>query len=110
MAMEHSLPGQAVDVGPLGGRLRDGQTTALLKARQLEIMRVVLGAGKEMREHRAPGEITLQCMEGLIEVCTGGSTLSLRPGQLVLLPAKAPHSVRALEDSSALLTMCLRTV
>ena len=59
---------------------------------------------------RQPGEITLQCMEGLIEVRTGGSTLSLRPGQLVLLPAKAPHSVRALEDSSALLTMCLRTV
>ena len=36
--------------------------------------------------------------------------VTVAPGQLVLLPAKAPHSVRALEDSSALLTMCLRTV
>lgn len=110
MALQHSQPGQVIDVAPLGPRLQDGQTSALFKAGQLELARIVLRAGETMREHQAPGEITLQCLEGLLELSTPTGTQQLRPGQLIHLLKREPHALKALEDSSALLTMCLRTM
>ena len=108
MAIQHSRPGEIADVRPLGARLRDAQTVALLKADQLEIVRMVLLAGKEWRDHQAPGEITVQCIEGLLQLRTSQSTQHLRPGELIHLETRELHALRAIDDSSALLTMCLR--
>ena len=108
MAIQHSLPGEVTDVRPLGARLRDAQSVALLKADQLEIARIVLLAGKEWRDHQAPGEITVQCIEGLIELRTGQASKLLHPGQLIHLSTRELHALKAVEDSSALLTMCLK--
>lgn len=110
MALQHSRPGQVIDITPLGGRLHATQTQALFKAGQLELARIVLRAGESMREHQAPGEITLQCVEGLIELTTHKITRRLRPGELIHLLPREPHALLAIEDSSALLTMCLRTL
>lgn len=110
MALQHSQPGQVIDVAPLGPGLQGGQTSALFKAGQLELARIVLRAGESMREHQAPGEITLQCLEGLMELSTPAGKQQLRPGQLIHLLKREPHALKALEDSSALLTMCLRTM
>ena len=110
MALQHSRPGQVIDITPLGGRLHATQTQALFKAGQLELARIVLRAGESMREHQAPGEITLQCLEGLLELSTPAGTQQLRPGQLIHLLKREPHALKALQDSSALLTMCLRTM
>ncbi|MBL0086121.1 MAG: cupin domain-containing protein [Ideonella sp.] len=110
MALQHSQPGQVIDVAPLGARLREGKTSALFKAGQLELARIVLRAGESMREHQAPGEITLQCLEGLLELTTPTGSQLLRPGQLIHLLKREPHALKAIEDSSALLTMCLRTL
>ena len=58
MALPHAQSGQIVSVRPLGARLADTVTTAVLKAGQLEVMRVVLPVGKSMKEHQTPGEAT----------------------------------------------------
>jgi quercetin dioxygenase-like cupin family protein len=110
MALQHSQPGQVIGVAPLGEGLRAGVTSALFKSRQLELARIVLREGESMREHQAPGEITLQCLEGLLELSTPAGTQQLRPGQLIHLLKREPHALKALQDSSALLTMCLRTM
>lgn len=110
MALQHSQPGQVIGVAPLGDRLREGKTSALFKAGQLELARIVLRAGESMREHQAPGEITLQCLEGLLELSTPSGQQQLRPGELIHLLPREPHGLRAIQDSSALLTMCLRTL
>lgn len=51
---------------PLGIQLGSSRTTAILKADQLEVVHIVLGAGKQLREHSAPGEITVQCPNGAL--------------------------------------------
>ena len=66
MALPHAQSGQIVSVRPLGARLADTVTTAILKAGQLEVMRVVLPVGKSMKEHQTPGEATVQCIEGVV--------------------------------------------
>lgn len=108
MAIEHAHPGQAVDVLPLGSDLSTTQTTALFKSRDLEVMRLVLAAGKSLPPHKVPGDITVQCVEGVIDVTTGGKSNLLRAGQLLYLDGNVLHGVTALEDASALVTVALR--
>ena len=67
MALPHAQSGQIVSVRPLGERLPQAVTAAVLKAGQLEVIRVVLPAGKALRQHDTPGEITVQCIESEVE-------------------------------------------
>jgi quercetin dioxygenase-like cupin family protein len=107
MAQTHAASGDCIDLTPLGAALAGQVTQAILKSTQLELVRMVLPRGKAMREHRVAGEITLLCIEGLIEFTTPQVSRRLGPGQLIHLQGGDAHSVRALADSSALLTICL---
>lgn len=107
MAIEHARPGQAVDARPLGRDLATSKTTALFKGRDLEVMRLVLPAGKSLPPHKVPGEITIHCIEGALDVTCDGKSHVLQAGQLLYLPGDAVHGVTALEDASALVTIAL---
>ena len=107
MALEHARPGQVIDITPLGAALRASQTHAILKTDALELMRIVLRAGEGLPPHQVAGEVTLLCVEGLAEVTLAGVPCQLHPGQLVLLPGQVRHAVRALADTSLLLTLQL---
>ena len=89
------------------GNRGGAKSVAILKAEQLEILRVVLLAGKEWREHQVPGEITVQYIEGLLELRTLNTTQQLRPGELIHRPTRELHALKAIDDSSALVTLCL---
>lgn len=108
MAIPHARPGQTVDVQPLGLRLAQEKTVALFKSEDLEVMRLVLLAGKSLPPHKVPGEITVQCIEGSIEVTAANQSHILRAGQLLYLAGGVTHSVTAIQDSSALVTVALR--
>lgn len=108
MAIEHARPGQPVDVSPLGPRLAGEKTVALFKGAQLEVIRLVLRAGKALPPHKVDGEITIHCLEGRLAVGAGGSRQVLAAGQLLYLDGGALHDVQALEDASALVTIVLR--
>jgi quercetin dioxygenase-like cupin family protein len=107
MAIPHAAPAQIVDIRPLGAALPDSVTTTLVKTAQLEIIRLVVPAGKEIRPHRVPGEITVQCLEGRVAFTALGQTRELEAGQLVYLTGGEEHSVKGLEDASVLLTILL---
>ena len=107
MALNHTPSGQVVSVLPLGNRLAQASSSAILKAGQLEVMRVVLLAGKSMREHHTPGEATVQCIEGTVDFKAGGTTQLLRAGDLVHLQPRALHALTAVENASLLVTLCL---
>lgn len=107
MALKHIGPGEPVDVGAFGVELSNQRSHALFKSDQLEVLRVVLMAGKSIPPHELDGEVTLQCIEGRLEVVSEGQVTSLSAGQLLFLPGNSEHSVRAVEDASALLTIVL---
>lgn len=108
MAIPHAKPGQVIDVAPLGPALSQATTIALFKADHLEVMRVVLRAGKSLPPHKVAGDITVQCIEGRLDVQADGQSHVLGGGQLLYLPGGVVHSVTALEDASALVTVALR--
>ena len=107
MALTHAEPGAVIDVRPLGERLPDTKTHAMLKTASLELMRVVLMAGKSLPPHSVPGEITVLCIEGRAWLRAGTGDRLLSAGDLVLLPGGDRHAVEAVEDCSLLVTLVL---
>ncbi len=107
MAIPHAGPGEIVDVRPLNEKIADTKTHSLLKTDVLEVLRLVMPAGKQIAEHKAPGEITVQCLEGRVKFTSGGRTQELTAGKLLYLSSAAPHAVEAVEDSSVLVTLLL---
>ena len=108
MAIPHAQPGELIDVRPLGSALPGAQTTTLVKADGLEVIRLVVPAGREIKTHTAPGPMTLQCVEGRVAFTTMGRTLDLSAGQMVHLASGEAHALRGVEDSSLLLTLVLK--
>ena len=108
MALQHAQPGQVIDLSPYGSQLARAQSIALFKSEDLEVMRLVLMAGKTMPAHDVAGEITIQCLEGSVEVTAGDATHVLRPGHLLYLNGRATHALLAREDSSVLVTVALK--
>mgnify|MGYP000039877569 CR=1 FL=1 len=51
-------------------------------------------------DYHVPGEITIQCIEGAIEVAFDGGTQVLQPRQMLYLARAVSHGVKALQDSS----------
>jgi quercetin dioxygenase-like cupin family protein len=107
MAIPHAQPGEVVDVRPLGAALAESRTHTLIKTPSLEVIRLVLPAGKTLPPHRARGEITVQCLEGKVRFSIGDVARELQAGNLLFVEAQGEHAVEALEDSSLLLTLVL---
>ena len=107
MAVPHAAPGQVIDVRPLGGALATTPTTTLAKTARLELIRLVVPAGKKHPPHKVPGEITVQCLEGRIAFTAYGQTCELRAGEMLYLSGGEQHSLEGLEDASVLLTIQL---
>ena len=107
MAIPHAQPGEVIDVRPLADTLTSSQTRTLIKTSHIEVVRIVLRTGKVIADHKAPGEITVQCLEGRMIFRTMGQKKELQSGDLLYLSAEEAHSVEAIEDSSFLLTMLL---
>lgn len=109
MSTEHAQPGDAIDVQALGSAVTTARSTALFKGVDLEVMRLVLPAGKSLPPHKVRGEITVQCIEGALSVTANSKSHALRAGQLLFLSGDVLHGVTALEDSSALVTVALKS-
>ena len=109
MAISHAKSGEVVDVRPLGATLATTETKALVKTKTLEVIRLVVPAGKEIPTHKAKGEIIVQCVEGKIAFTAEGKTQELTSGQLLYLAAGEPHSLKGIEGSSLLVTILLKT-
>ena len=108
MALTHLAAGQPIDIVPLASDLATTPSMALFKTAELEVIRLVLLAGKSMPPHKVAGALTLQCLEGILEVTVDGTPCTLRANQLMYLPGDAMHGLLAHEDASALLTIVLR--
>lgn len=106
MSIHHAKSSEVIQLA-LGTALVSAKTTTLVKTADLELIRLVLPAGKEIPSHKAPGEITVQCLEGRVLFTADDKTQELVAGQLLYLSANEPHSVKAVEDCSLLVTLLL---
>jgi quercetin dioxygenase-like cupin family protein len=107
MSIPHAASGDLIDVRPLGKTLAQAASSTLVRASHLEVLRLVLPKGKALADHKAAGAMTLQCIEGAAELEAHGRKQRLSAGDLVYLADAVPHAVKALEDTSFLVTILL---
>ncbi len=87
--------------------LQGAKSRTLLKTKGFEITRLVVPAGIDIPPHKAPAELTVQCLEGRVAFTHKGSTKEIKEGELLHLCPGEMHSVKGLEDASLLLTLRL---
>jgi quercetin dioxygenase-like cupin family protein len=107
MAIPHAQSGEVVDIRPLGPALAAARTTTLVKSKTLEILRLVVPAGKEIPSHEVPEEVVLQCLEGRVTVNLEGRSVELAAGEFIYLDGHRPHGLKAVLDSTLLVTILL---
>ena len=107
MALHHASSGEIVDLEPLGPALRLSRTTALVKTDSFEAIRLVLRAGEELPAHTVSREFMLHCIEGRVGIELADASLELTAQKWVYFDGGIAHALRAVEDSSLLLTIML---
>ncbi len=105
MSLPHAKPGDIIDIRPLHERLSGAFSTAIIRTDYLELIRTVLHAGRSVPEHIVDGDMTIQCIEGLLAVQAGTTTQILGAGEMLLIAAHTPYLLRAQIDCSALMTI-----
>lgn len=107
MALSHLSSGEIASVLPLGDKLAQTPTVAFFKDEHLEVMRMILPAGKHVPGHAVDGPITVQCIEGEVSIDTAGTKKIVRPGDLLYIAAGIRHELLAVKNSSLLVTIAL---
>jgi len=98
-------PGDLIDARPLGTALASAHTRTLVRTAAVELVLLIVRAGQEVPQHKAKGELIVQCIEGRVAFTALGKTQMLEAGKLLSLPAGEPHALKAIEDASVLLTI-----
>ena len=107
MALPHAQPLDIISVRPLGSELAGAVSTSLLKTDRIQLLHLVLPARHDQPPHHVDDECTIHCLEGVVEVVMGLGTRRLQAGELVVLPARERHSLRARSDAAVLVTLLL---
>lgn len=61
--------------------------------------------GQGLSEHTAPYDAIAHILDGDVEITIAGKPLTLKAGEIVLMPANQPHALKALSRFKMLLTM-----
>ena len=61
--------------------------------------------GQGLSEHTAPFDALVQILEGEVEVVISGKPLHMKKGEIVIMQANKPHSLKALKKFKMILTM-----
>lgn len=77
----------------------------LLKASGGAVTAFAFGAGGGLAEHATPREALVVVTEGSLEVTLAGETRTVRAGESVHFPARAPHAVHAPAGARMLLVL-----
>ena len=61
--------------------------------------------GQGLSEHTAPFDALVYIIDGEADITISGKTLRLKEGEMVIMPANQPHSLKAVGKFKMILTM-----
>ncbi len=62
-------------------------------------------AGQGLSEHTAPFDAVVQVIDGTASITVDGKIYEVKEGEMIIMPANIPHSLKAEERFKMLLTM-----
>lgn len=76
----------------------------ILKTNVGSVAVLAFDKGRSLGEHTAPFDALVQVLEGELEISIAGDPHRVRGGEMILVPALAPHALRAITRSKMILT------
>ena len=61
--------------------------------------------GQGLSEHVAPYDALVYILDGEAEITVAGKTWEVKTGEIIILPAKKPHALKATKKFKMMLTM-----
>ena len=61
--------------------------------------------GQGLSEHTAPFDALVCVLDGTVEISIAGNPVTVRQGEMLIMPANEPHALRAIERFKMMLTM-----
>jgi quercetin dioxygenase-like cupin family protein len=61
--------------------------------------------GQGLSEHTAPFDVLVYLLDGEAEVIISGKPFRLKGGEMLIMPAKDPHALKAIKRFKMILTM-----
>lgn len=108
MALPHANHLDVINVAPLGDQLEGTVSTSLIKTDRMQLLHLVLAANQDQLQHHVDDECSIHCLEGVVELVTGAGVRRLQAGNVVVLPPKQQHALRARTAAAVLVTLILR--
>lgn len=105
MALRHAISGEVVNIQAAFAQTPEDQSQALVSTPEIEVVRLALESGKVLADYQVEGPVTLHCLKGAIEVLLDNQSKPLHSGDLMYLAGGSRCSVKALQESLALLTI-----
>ncbi len=61
--------------------------------------------GQGLSEHTAPFDAVVYILDGEVEIIISGKPFHLKKGEMIIMPANQPHSLKAIKKFKMILTM-----
>lgn len=106
-ALSFSLAEESRRVRAELGDARERIARTLVKEGSLRVTLVALRADGSLEPHKTEGPISVQVLEGDVELTADGRTWPLQPGSLLALDAGVAHNVRSSHGALFLLTLAM---
>jgi quercetin dioxygenase-like cupin family protein len=102
MALHHCRPGEVAHLGALDNGAT--ATMALARTPAFEAIHLVVRAGRSIAPHQVAGSMTLYCIAGHARI-ESDVPAELQTGDWLFLEPGTSHAVKAIADTSLLLTI-----
>ena len=103
---ESDIRGRALDLASLAEYQTNAVVSRTIVDKKIGTVTIfAFDEGQGLSEHTVPYDAIVQIVEGKAEITISGRSLTARAGELVIMPAGEPHSLRAVERFKMLLIM-----
>lgn len=92
-------------VQPIAATEETSRKIRLVKTPQVEILQLIVPAGRDVPTHQAQGDVVVHCLEGRVAMIALGQSYELKSGQLLHLSLDDQFSIRGIENASVLVTL-----
>ena len=106
MSAKAEIKGVAIDLASHVDYAADAVVSkTLLDKKTGTLTLFAFDAGQGLSEHTSPYDATVQVLDGEAELVIGGKAVVTHTGEMTIMPAGIPHSVRANQRFKMLLIM-----
>ncbi len=104
MAIKHASAGEMIDLNAFG----ENRTTAVVKEKTFEVIRMIVSAGKPVPPHKVDGPITVQCISGQCKFFVGDEPREMSPGGWLYVEGGVVHALESESEAVMLVTILFK--